>query len=76
MTHTELRAARMQLGLTRPQLAALTETARSSVQRWEMPPDRATARRAPPRAERLIRAYLDGWRPADWPAKTKQKETT
>lgn len=36
----------------------------------EMPPDASTFRKPAPRMVRLIRAYLDGYRPRDWP---KQK---
>ena len=65
MTYTpeEVRAARFALGLTQAQLAALLgygDVARvSELERGE--------RRPGPAVERLLRAYLDGYRPADWP---------
>jgi DNA-binding transcriptional regulator YiaG len=67
MTHDQIRAARRRLGLTVKQMAALLDTDDLSIRRLEMHPDRATARKPAPRMLRLIAAYLDGYRPVDWP---------
>lgn len=67
MTPADLKRARLALGLTRAGMARMTETDVSSVKRWEMDPAASTARGAPMRVGRLISAYLDGWRPDDWP---------
>ena len=67
MTPTELKEARQSLGLSVRQMAELLETDPQSVRRMEMSHERSTHRFPPPRVERLIRAYLDGYRPDDWP---------
>ena len=67
MTPDDLREARRALGLTQAQLAAMLDTDMQSVRRMEMAPERSTARPPPPRVVRLLRAYLDGYRPGDWP---------
>jgi transcriptional regulator with XRE-family HTH domain len=66
MTPTQLQQARRKLGLTLSELAYLLgyegAQARSQVHHLE------TGRREiRPAQERLIRAYLDGYRPEDWP---------
>lgn len=68
MTHAEIKQARHRLGLTTRQLAEMLDTDPQSVRRMELPPDRSTSRPAPPRVARLVRAYLAGYRPDDWPA--------
>jgi DNA-binding transcriptional regulator YiaG len=70
MTPDKIRQARIKLGLTQAQMAEMLETDAQSIRRWEMQPDAATHRKIPVRAERLIMAYLSGYRPEDWP-KTK-----
>lgn len=68
MTPAEIIQARLALGLSRAQLAALLDLKTpQDVQRMEMPEAASTHRRPPVRAVRLIRAYLAGYRPADWP---------
>jgi DNA-binding XRE family transcriptional regulator len=74
MTPTEIREARRELGLTQGQLAALLDTDRQSVLRMELDPSASTFRRPAPRMVRLLRAYLDGYRPADWPECQIEKE--
>jgi hypothetical protein len=49
------------------EMADMLDTDPQSVRRWEMQPDAATHRKVPVRAMRLIRAYLSGYRPEDWP---------
>lgn len=74
MTHDELRRARETLCLTWDEMAALTETDVTSVKRWERDPALSTSRQPPARAERLIRAYLSGYRPTDWPEAAEARE--
>jgi DNA-binding transcriptional regulator YiaG len=69
MTHTEIRAARIALGLEPDQLAKMLDVGTQTVTRMESTPDRSKHRRPAVRMVRLIRAYLDGHRPADWPTK-------
>ena len=62
MTPADFAAARKRLGLTQAQLAAVmgygNKARISEIERGE---------RLPPLAKRLLRAYLDGYRPDDWP---------
>ena len=69
MTHTEIRAARLALGLEPDQLAKLLDVGKQTVTRMESTPDRSKHRAPAVRMVRLIRAYLDGHRPVDWPTK-------
>lgn len=73
VTHEALRDARVELGLTRVGMAAMTDTDPTTVKRWEMDPTNKTARPAPARVTRLIQAYLAGWRPADWPQEERNQ---
>lgn len=68
------RQARECLDLTRPQLADLLETDTQTIQRIEMPEDARTARRPATRMIRLLKAYLDGYRPSDWPTPSLAKK--
>jgi DNA-binding XRE family transcriptional regulator len=67
MTPDQIKTARADLGLTQSQLAQLLDTDPQSVRRMEMASDAATHRKPAPRMARLIAAYLDGYRPPDWP---------
>ena len=73
MTHAPINIsdARAALGLSVAQLSALLDTDAQSVRRWSLQPGSSTARDPPPRVERLIAAYLAGYRPEDWPKVTK-----
>ena len=66
MNHTEIKAARQALGLSPSQFAAMLDTDPTTTRRLEMDPRHSTARAPAPRMVRLIQAYLDGYRPADW----------
>jgi len=68
MTPTELKSARHQLGLTQAELARLLDTDARTMRSMEASPEASTFRKPAPRMMRLIRAYLDGYRPQDWPA--------
>ena len=64
MNPTAIREARKSLGLTQTQFAAVIgyndKTAVSALEAGTRNPSAAVVR--------LIRAYLDGYRPDDWPA--------
>lgn len=63
-TPAEIKQARQTLGLTAKQLAPLLGYSRpASVYDIEAGRERASGA-----VVRLLRAYLDGYRPADWPA--------
>lgn len=63
MTPAEISAARATLGLTQAQLAAVMGLrGQAAVSEWE------AGKRSPSgQSERLIRSYLSGYRPDDWP---------
>ena len=67
MTPAEIKQARLRLGLSQAQLGHLLDTDRQSIYRMELPEGRLTHRKPAPRMVRLLRAYLDGYRPKDWP---------
>lgn len=66
MTPTQLREARLRLGLTLEQMATLLGY--KGVQRRQMQYDLETGRRPIREPQRrLVEAYLSGYRPRDWP---------
>lgn len=69
MSPDEIKEARRNLGLNQNQMASmLGYTAYNRISEFE------TGKRKPPEiAIRLISAYIDGYRPADWPEKRKGK---
>ena len=67
MTPVKIKKARLRLGLTVSQMAAMLETDAQTIRRMEMSSEASTFREPAARMERLIRAYLDGHRPDDWP---------
>lgn len=68
MTPEEISAAIDQLGLTQVQLAAVMGVRVATISEWLMSPDKPRARSPSATSQRLLRAYLDGYRPDDWPA--------
>ncbi len=67
MTPGHITAARMLLDLSQSQFAALLDCDVTNIQKIERAADLKSSRPAPPRMVRLIRAYLSGYRPQDWP---------
>ena len=64
MTPAEIRAARIALGLNQPDMAAMLGYGRvrqrvAAIEAGTVKPHGAVTR--------LLRAYLDGYRPSDWP---------
>ena len=74
MNHTELKEARESMRLTPNEMAQLTEVDVTSVYKWERDPALKTARPAPVRVVRLIKAYQAGFRPEDWPERLRNKQ--
>ena len=75
MTHKQFRAARKRLGLTVKQMSAMLSVSMTQIHRIERIPGRDSHRAVTGTMERLINAYLDGYRPQDWPA-AKQRTST
>lgn len=67
MTPAEFKQARRELGLTQSQLARLLDSDESAIRKTESRPDASQHRAPAPRMVRLMRAYLAGYRPDDWP---------
>jgi transcriptional regulator with XRE-family HTH domain len=63
----ELREARRILGLTVREFADMLGVRPQHVRRMETPPGQGAHRRVTATTERLVRAYLSGYRPRDWP---------
>lgn len=66
-TPTVLRGARKELGLSVTQMAALLETDAQTIRRMEQTPLANTFRKPASRMVSLLRAYLQGYRPKNWP---------
>jgi transcriptional regulator with XRE-family HTH domain len=64
MNATEYRAALARLGLTQVGAARIMGVGERTSRRYA-----SGDQNIPPPVERLMRAYLDGYRPPDWPAK-------
>ncbi len=63
MTPAEIRDAQLRLRLTQKQLATVMGLrGPAAISEWER-----GVRQPDGRSVRLIRAYLDGYRPVDWP---------
>jgi len=67
MTPEEIQDARHELGLSVKEMAVMLDTDKQTVRRLEMDPRAETARQPAPRMVRLIKAYIAGYRPDDWP---------
>lgn len=67
MTPDDIKSARATLGLGVADMAEMLETDENTLRRMEMRRDTKNARTPARRMTRLLHAYLDGWRPPDWP---------
>ena len=67
MDYKDIKLARQALGLSLSEVAEMLDTDPTTTRRLEMAPHNSTARQPAPRMVRLIQAYLDGYRPTDWP---------
>lgn len=69
MTNEEFRDAQKRLGLTDSELALVLGISNDQhIRRLKSAPDKGHHKPVQPWHVRLIRAYLDGYRPKDWPA--------
>ena len=67
MTPAEFKEARQKLGLTQSQMANVLDSDARAIRAIESDPETSKHRRPAPRMARLIKAYLSGYRPPDWP---------
>jgi hypothetical protein len=67
MKPSEVKYARVLLGLTLRELSIMLDTDSSTIRKMELQEDSSQYRRPAPRMVRLIVAYLNGYRPPDWP---------
>lgn len=67
MSPDDLKQARRTLGLSVADLAAMLGVAPSHLRRMEMQPGKEAHRPVRETTQRLVQAYLDGYRPPDWP---------
>lgn len=68
MTPNEFREARRVLGLSLRQFADMLSVDADAARRMEIPAGIEGHRPIRGSVERLVRAYLDGYRPPDWPS--------
>lgn len=67
MTAEDLKRARRKLGLSVNQLADVLGVTSLHVRRMETDPSRSSSREIQPATANLIKAYLEGYRPKNWP---------
>jgi DNA-binding transcriptional regulator YiaG len=67
MTPSEVKEARHRLLLSVSQFADMLDTDASTIRKMELSEGSSQYRRPAPRMVRLIIAYLNGYRPLDWP---------
>lgn len=68
MTPDELKEVRRKLGLSVSQLADMLGVSHQHARRMAVDPGKGSHRPINETARRLLQAYLDGYRPPDWPA--------
>jgi transcriptional regulator with XRE-family HTH domain len=67
MTPKQFRAARLKLGLSRKQLASLIGGAYDNIARFERDRSSPSSRIPPAKTVELMKAFLEGYRPENWP---------
>jgi len=67
MTPSEVKYSRVTLGLTLREFAQMLDTDASTIRKMELQEGSSQYRGPAPRMVRLIVAYLNGYRPPDWP---------
>lgn len=73
MTPEEIKQARIDLGLTVQQFGAMLDIRSPRAVLAYMAPVTSATHKAPPvRLVRLVRAYMAGYRPNDWPIKEER----
>lgn len=66
-TYRTFRAKREALNLTVDECAAMLGMSQQHVRRLQIKPGKSAHRPVSDTVARLMQAYLDGYRPADWP---------
>lgn len=74
MTPKQFKEARHKLGLSVSQMAKALGVSDIQIRRMQTPPDKGSHREVQTTTEKLIHAYLDGYRPADWPLRQSSRE--
>ena len=72
MTSREFKEARQTLGLSLVQMAEMLGLQPNHVRRLEFPEDSNQRRPVMEQTRRLVQAYLDGYRPPDWPTESRR----
>lgn len=67
MSPSEVKNARRYLGISISQFAKMLDTDASTIRKMELSEGSSQYRRPAPRMVRLIMAYMEGYRPFDWP---------
>lgn len=67
MKPNDVKNARRNLELSVSEFAQMLDTDASTIRKMELQEDSSQYRRPAPRMVRLIVAYLNGYRPVDWP---------
>lgn len=67
MTPEKFKEVRRHLGLSVAELADMIGVSHQHARRMTIPPEKGAHRAVNKTVERLLQAYLDGYRPADWP---------
>jgi DNA-binding transcriptional regulator YiaG len=67
MTPSSVKASRRFLKLSVSQFALMLDTDASTIRKMELSEGSSQYRRPAPRMIRLIVAYINGYRPQDWP---------
>jgi DNA-binding transcriptional regulator YiaG len=73
MSAKDLTAARRALGLSVRDFATMLGCSPQHVRRMETQPGRPQHRRITGTTARLVRAYLSGYRPGDWPSRPGER---
>jgi DNA-binding transcriptional regulator YiaG len=67
MKPSDVKYSRLVLGLTLKEFSVMLDTDASTIRKMELQEESSQYRRPAPRMIRLIVAYLNGYRPNDWP---------
>lgn len=74
MSAQEFKDARAKLGLTVIEMAKLLGVHKVQIRRYQTPEDLESHREVPPDKATMVRTFLAGYRPADWPKPKKRKK--
>ena len=76
MQPDEFKGARERLGLSLSQMADMLGLSVEQVRRMEFPEGASQRRPVMDQTRRLLQAYLDGYRPPDWPTESRRPAST